>query len=170
MRWNFSNSRIASCSGETIPADDRISARGKHVIVLGGGDTGSDCVGTANRQGAKSVTQIELLPALPADAARSEPWPLYPAPVQNVQFAGGRLRAAVQHRDQSVCGRQESGQQREEALAPCRSIGARPTTGTREMVEVPGSEFELKADLVLLALGFVHVEQDGLIERFGAGS
>jgi glutamate synthase (NADPH/NADH) small chain len=65
-------------AGDVIPPDDRISAEGKHVIVLGGGDTGSDCIGTAHRQGALSVTQIELFPEFPRERPESHPWPLFP--------------------------------------------------------------------------------------------
>lgn len=151
--------------GDAIPADDRITAQGKHVIVLGGGDTGSDCVGTANRQGAKSVTQIELLPPPPRQRAPHEPWPLYPRifktssshkegcerlfNIQTTAFIGGKKDRRVRK------------------LTGVQVEWAKSSNGRHEMAVVPGSEFELKADLVLLALGFVHVEQDRLINDLG---
>ena len=124
----------------------QISASGKHVIVIGGGDTGSDCVGTSNRHGAASVTQFELLPQPPVEENRPLTWPYWPI----------KLRTSSSH---------EEGCQREFAIATKSFEGkAGKLTGLKtvrvewqggKMIEVPGSEQTLKADLVLLAMGFV---------------
>jgi glutamate synthase (NADPH/NADH) small chain len=125
----------------------QISATGKHVIVIGGGDTGSDCVGTCNRHGAKSVTQFELLPMPPEQEDKPLTWPYWPY----------KLRTSSSH---------EEGCQREFAIATKEFVGEKGRlTGLRtvrvqwkdgRMVEVPGSEQHHPADLVLLAMGFVH--------------
>ncbi|WKB51935.1 glutamate synthase subunit beta [Eleftheria terrae] len=125
---------------------DQIRAEGKHVIVIGGGDTGSDCVGTSNRHGAKSVTQFELMPMPPEEENKALTWPYWPY----------KLRTSSSH---------EEGCEREFAIATKEFIGENgKVTGIRtarvewkdgKMVEVPGSEQVLKADLVLLAMGFV---------------
>jgi len=132
---------------------NQIVATGKHVIVIGGGDTGSDCVGTSNRHGAKSVTQWELLPQPPETENKPLTWPYWPI----------KLRTSSSH---------EEGVQRDWAIATKAFKGnaegnvtalvavrvqwqADPVTGQSRMVEVPGSEFEVPADLVLLAMGFV---------------
>ncbi len=137
-------------------------ATDKHVIIIGGGDTGSDCVGTANRHGAKSITQFELLP-MPPDVERNPVWPYWPV----------RLRTSTSH---------EEGCKREWAVSTKRFIGENgrvkalqavrlqwekdPATGQMKMTEIPGSEFELPADLVLLAMGFVGPVQK-ILEGFG---
>jgi glutamate synthase (NADPH/NADH) small chain len=141
----------------------QISAAGKHVVVIGGGDTGSDCVGTSNRQGAASITQFELLPQPPEMENKPLVWPYWPI----------KLRTSSSH---------EEGCERDWAVATKRFEGAGGTvgklvaarvewqkdgTGAMRMVEVPGSEFEMKADLVLLAMGFLGPVQTGLLEQFG---
>jgi len=138
-------------TGERLP--EQILARGKHVIVIGGGDTGSDCVGTSNRHGAASVTQIELLPQPPASENKALTWPYWPL----------RLRTSSSHeegceRDWSVTTKsfRDDGQGKVCALVLARVQWQKdPVTGQFRMAEVPGSEFELRADLVLLAMGFV---------------
>ena len=133
-----------------------ITAEGKHVVVIGGGDTGSDCVGTSNRHGAKSVTQFELLP-MPPDPERNPVWPYWPT----------RLRTSSSH---------EEGVERDWAVATKEFIGengrVKALKGIRlewkdgKMNEVPGSEFTLPADLVLLAMGFVSPTQT-MLDAFG---
>ena len=131
----------------------QILARDKHVIVIGGGDTGSDCVGTSNRHGAKSVTQFELLPQPPKSENKPLTWPYWPL----------RLRTSSSHeegceRDWSVTTKlfRDDGKGNVKALVAARvEWQTDPVTGQSKMVEVPGSEFELPADLVLLAMGFV---------------
>jgi len=137
--------------GETIAG--QILAKDRHVIVIGGGDTGSDCVGTANRHGARTVTQLELLPQPPACENKSLTWPYWPV----------RLRTSSSHeegceRDWSITTKslRDDGHGRVAALVVARVEWQRdPVTGQSRMVEVPGSTFELPADLVLLAMGFV---------------
>jgi glutamate synthase (NADPH/NADH) small chain len=138
-------------AGATVPG--QILAKGKHVIVIGGGDTGSDCVGTSNRHGALSVTQLELLPQPPASENKPLTWPYWPV----------RLRTSSSHeegceRDWSITTKRfrDDGKGRVQALVAARVEWQRdPVTGQSKMVEVQGSEFELPADLVLLAMGFV---------------
>jgi glutamate synthase (NADPH) small chain len=131
-----------------------LTASGKHVIVIGGGDTGSDCVGTSNRQGAKSVTQLELLP-MPPDVERNPVWPYWPT----------RLRTSSSH---------EEGVQRDWSIASKEFVaGEGGVTALRaarlewrdgKPAEVPGSQFDIPADLVLLAMGFVSPLQSLLDE------
>ena len=134
----------------------QILATGKHVVVIGGGDTGSDCIGTSNRQGAASVTQFELLPQPPEQENKPLVWPYWPT----------KLRTSSS---------QEEGCERDWSIATKRFEGAdgkvRKLVAVRvewkdgKMVEVAGSEFELMADLVLLAMGFLGPAQKGLIEE-----
>ena len=125
---------------------DQITAAGKHVVVIGGGDTGSDCVGTSNRHGAAAVTQFELLPQPPEHENKPLVWPYWPI----------KLRTSSSHeegceRDWSVTTKRLEGKGgKVEKL-----IAARVEWKDGKMVEVPDSEFEIKADLVLLAMGFV---------------
>jgi glutamate synthase (NADPH/NADH) small chain len=134
-----------------------ISAAGKHVVVIGGGDTGSDCVGTANRHGAASVTQFELLPRPPEQENKPLTWPYWPM----------KLRTSSSH---------EEGCKREWSVATKEFVGENGRlTALRavrldwkdgKMVEIPGSEFVLKADLVFLAMGFVS-PVGGVLDAFG---
>ncbi len=143
---------------------DQILARDRHVIVIGGGDTGSDCVGTSNRHGARSVTQLELLPQPPSSENKSLTWPYWPV----------RLRTSSSHeegceRDWSITTKRfrDDGHGRVQALVAARVEWQRdPVTGQSRMVEVPGSEFELPADLVLLAMGFVS-PLSSIVDAFG---
>jgi glutamate synthase (NADPH) small chain len=138
--------------------DGQLKATGKHVIVIGGGDTGSDCVGTSNRHGAASITQFELLPQPPAQENKPMVWPYWPV----------KLRTSSSHeegcqRDWSVATKRFEGKNgKVEKL-----IAARVEWKDGKMQEVPGSEFTLKADLVLLAMGFVGPLPAGLLEQAG---
>jgi glutamate synthase (NADPH/NADH) small chain len=143
-------------AGDPVPG--QISAAGRHVVVIGGGDTGSDCVGTSNRQGALSVTQFELLPEPPESEDKPLTWPYWPI----------RLRTSSSH---------EEGCQRDWSVSTKAFVGeagrvkalraARIDWKDGKMVEVPGSEFELKADLVLLAMGFLGPVHGGLLDELG---
>jgi glutamate synthase (NADPH/NADH) small chain len=136
--------------------DSLLSARDKHVIVIGGGDTGSDCIGTCNRQRAKSVTNFELLPMPPADRPYNQPWPYWPM----------RLRSSTSH--QEGCDRQWSTLTKSFSgsggnVERVHTVNVRfeeKDGGAAQMIEVPGSEREWPADLVLLALGFEGPETD----------
>ncbi|MCU0764759.1 MAG: glutamate synthase subunit beta [Burkholderiaceae bacterium] len=142
----------------------QLLATGKHVVVIGGGDTGSDCVGTSNRHGANSVTQFELLPQPPAQENKELTWPYWPV----------KLRTSSSHeegvsRDWAVTTKRfvDDGKGNVRALLAARVEWQRDAmTGQSKMVEVPGSEFELPADLVLLAMGFVSPAAP-VLEAFG---
>ena len=151
-------------AGQTFGSDERIVAEGKRVLVLGGGDTGSDCVGTAHRQGAEVVYQFELLPEPPVTRRDSNPWPQWPM----------ILRTSSSHeeggvRDYNILTKSFSGRNgRVEKMSAVRlEWGPPDETGRPAMIEIPGSEFDLDVDLVLLALGFVHPEREGLLEQLG---
>ena len=143
--------------------EGQISARGKRVVILGGGDTGSDCLGTSNRQGALSVHQFELLPEPPERRTPDMPWPYWPM----------ILRTSSSHeegviRDWSINTKHFSGNGgRVEKLHGVRLEWKQGDNGRPQMVEIPGSEFELDADLVLLALGFLGPEREGPISDLG---
>lgn len=145
-----SNQRVA---GEKIAADQLIDAKGKKVVVIGGGDTGSDCVGTAHRQGAACVVQIEIMPR-PGDARPThQPWPLYPniLKTSSSHQEGGERRW-------SVATKKFLGEEgRVKQLECCQIDG--------KFQEIEGSAFRLEADLVFLALGFLHPEHSGLLEQ-----
>jgi len=142
---------------------DRLLATDKHVVVIGGGDTGSDCVGTSNRHGAASITQFELLPQPPESENKPLVWPNWPI----------KLRTSSSHeegcqRDWAVTTKRfEGANGRVEKLVAARVEWQRDVTGTMKMVEVAGSEFEMKADLVLLAMGFVGPALSPLLTQFG---
>jgi glutamate synthase (NADPH) small chain len=155
------NRRLAGDS--TIPGKP-ITAKGKRVVILGGGDTGSDCHGTAIRQGALSVHSFELLPKPPADRTPSMPWPYWPM----------ILRTSSSHeegglRDWSISTKRFSGANgKVEKLHGVRvEFGEPDSSGRRPMNEVSGTEFELNVDLVLLALGFLGPEQKGMLKELG---
>lgn len=150
--------------GHDVEDAARIHAEGKRVVILGGGDTGSDCLGTAHRQGAEIVYQYELLPEPPAVRTADNPWPLWPAILRtsSAQEEGGA-------RDYSILTKSFTGSAgKVEKLHGVRlDWGPPDETGRPVMKEIPGTEFELDCDLVLLALGFVSPERTGLIEELG---
>jgi glutamate synthase (NADPH/NADH) small chain len=150
------NRRVA---GDTVPDDIAVLATGKKVVVIGGGDTGSDCIGTSNRQGAVSVTNFEIMPRPPDDPSPTTPWPLWPL----------MLRTSSSH---------DEGVSRDFAVNTVRFVAdgqgrvkgldcVRVKLEGGKFTPVPGSEFRLDADLVLLAMGFVHPEHEGLVEDLG---
>ncbi len=143
-------------AGDQAPG--QIMATGKHVIVIGGGDTGSDCVGTSNRHGAASVAQFELLPQPPDQENKPMVWPYWPI----------KLRTSSSHeegcmRDWAVATKRLEG--RDGKLE--KLIASRVEWKDGRMQEIPGSDFEMKADLVLLAMGFLGPEPVGMLEQFG---
>jgi glutamate synthase (NADPH/NADH) small chain len=147
-------------SEAVIPEEERIFAKGKHVLVIGGGDTGSDCVGTANRQGAVKITQIEIMPKPPVSDNPDSPWPYY-------QFV---LKTSSSHKE---------GCERRWALDTRKFIGENGQVTAVEVEEVKwekdqsgrlqlirtGNVDVIQADLVFLAMGFVHPVQEGLVEQ-----
>jgi NAD(P)H-dependent glutamate synthase small subunit len=149
-------------AGEVVPADERITAGGKRVVVIGGGDTGSDCVGTSVRQGAREVCQVELLPEPPASRAPDNPWPLWPDVLRTSTSHEEGCRRLWSVATQEFMGRQG----RVSGLRCVRIEWSEPDeSGRRSFEEVPGSRFELDAELVLLAMGFVHMEHGPLVEE-----
>jgi glutamate synthase (NADPH/NADH) small chain len=144
-------------SGEPAPVGDRppILAGGKHVVVIGGGDTGSDCIGTSFRQGARTVTNFEIMPQPPFMENKALTWPDWPL----------KLRTSSSHeegaeREFSVLTQKFSGENGRVTKLHCVRVDDK-------MKPVPGSEFELDADLVLLAMGFVHPVHEGLLKSLG---
>jgi glutamate synthase (NADPH/NADH) small chain len=148
-------------AGDTVP--DQIMATGKHVVIIGGGDTGSDCVGTSNRHGAASITQFELLPRPPESENKELVWPNWP-----IKLRTSSSQEEGCERDWAVTTKRLEGRNgKVEKLIAARVEWQKDVTGAMKMVEVPGSEFAIKADLVLLAMGFVGPVQAGLLEQFG---
>jgi glutamate synthase (NADPH/NADH) small chain len=151
-------------AGDSVARGEEIMATGKHVVILGGGDTGSDCVGTSHRHGAKSVTSLELLERPPDTRDPSTPWPLWP-----LLFRTSSSHEEGGERHFGVLTKRLSGSHgRVEKLHGVRvRWGAPDAQGRRAPEEVPGSEFEMPADLVLLAMGFVHPVHEGLVLDLG---
>ena len=147
--------------GDRVDASGEILAGGKHVVVLGGGDTGSDCVGTSHRQGAASVTSIELLERPPDGRAPSTPWPLWP-----LMFRSSSSHDEGGEREYAVLTKRLEGENgRVSRLQAVRiRFGEPDESGRPRLEEIPGSEFSIPADLVLLAMGFVHPLQEALLE------
>ncbi len=138
------------------PLDNRpIQATGKHVVVVGGGDTGSDCIGTSIRQGALSVTQIEIMPAPPEKENKELTWPNWP---MKMRTSSSQAEGAI--RDFAVATIALTGEDGEVKILKCARAGS-------DFKPLPGTEFDLKADLVLLAMGFVHPVADGMLKNLG---
>ena len=140
-----------------------ISAEGKHVIVIGGGDTGSDCVGTSNRHGCKSLQQFELLPTPPEGRPENQPWPYWPM----------KLRTSSSHREGvdrhwSILTKKFNGKDGKVVSLETVEVEFVPVNGGRpQMKEIPGSEKTWPADLVLLAMGFLGPETDSVVAQYG---
>lgn len=151
-------------AGEHIPPQERISAEGKRVVILGGGDTGSDCLGTSHRQGAEIVYQYELLSEPPEERSPNNPWPLWPLILRtsSSQEEGGI-------RDYDILTTHFSGRNGNlEKLHAVRIHWGAPDSSGRPVLErIEGSEFEIDVDLVLLAMGFVHPQKAGLLDDLG---
>jgi glutamate synthase (NADPH/NADH) small chain len=147
--------------GEEIPDDQFVTARDKHVIIIGGGDTGADCLGTAHRQGALSVHQLELLPCPPEMRATNNPWPLWPNifRVSSAHEEGGERLYSIA--TQKFTG---NGDGRVTTLHATK-VEMTNSAGRVDFKPVQGSEFELKANLVLLAMGFLGPETNGMLEK-----
>jgi NAD(P)H-dependent glutamate synthase small subunit len=154
-------------AGDSIPEAEEITAAGKHVVVIGGGDTGSDCIGTSRRQGAASITQIELLPMPPEERLPTNPWPTWPVVVRTSSSHEEGCERMWSVQTKAFLG--EEGSVRK--LSCVELEWSEPdAAGRRTFTEVPGSAFELRADLVLLAMGFVHVEHGPLVRDLGVAT
>ncbi|MEI6775848.1 MAG: glutamate synthase subunit beta [Chloroflexales bacterium] len=152
------------CAGDVIPPDAAIVAQGKRVVVIGGGDTGADCVGTSLRQGAVHVTSFELMPQPPLQRAQDNPWPEWPLVLRKASSheEGGERIYTVQTK--RLIG-DEYG--RVTAIEAVRVSWSRDAMGRMQMQEIPDSNFTLPCDLVLLAMGFTGPERDGMIAQLG---
>jgi glutamate synthase (NADPH/NADH) small chain len=151
------NRRVA---GDEIPPEASISAAGKRVVVIGGGDTGSDCIGTSIRQGAISVVQLEILPKPPEKENKLLTWPYWP----------NKLRTSTSHEEGcerlfSVSTVAFEGKNGQVSKVHCIKVEWQQENGRYFMREIPGSEFSLEADLVLLAMGFLHPIHQGLLDQ-----
>ncbi len=162
MEYLTQQNRILA--GQSVDPKNRISAEGKRVIILGGGDTGSDCLGTAHRQGAEVVYQFEILPEPPQERSDANPWPQWPL----------ILRSSHAHeeggvRDYNISTKRFSGANGLVTTLHAVRLqwGPPDSTGRPAMQEVPDSEFEIEADLVLLAMGFLHPEHGGMLAELG---
>ena len=150
-------------AGDDVPESEVISAAGKRVIILGGGDTGADCLGTVHRHGALSVKQWELLPRPPDTRPAETPWPTWP----NIFRTSGAHQEGGD-RDYSILTKEFTGENgRLTALHGVRLEWAPDEDGCMQMTEVPGSQFVEPVDLVLLALGFLGPERPGMLEQLG---
>ncbi len=160
---DFLRSNSRRVQGGADPDEPFISAADRNVVVIGGGDTGSDCIGTSNRHGATSITQIEILSKPPEREDKALTWPNWPH----------KLRTSSSH--QEGCDRLwdvvtksfvDDGNGQVTAVR-CIKVAWKMVDGRWKMEEIPGSEFELKAELVALAMGFVHPVFEGMLEDFG---
>ena len=146
------NKRVA---GDQVDPAKAIDARGKHVIVIGGGDTGSDCIGTSTRMGAASITQFEIMLRPPDEENKPMVWPYWP-----LKFRTSSSQEEGCERDFAVATKEFIGDTHGNVTA----LRASRLDGNKE---VPGSDFEIRADLVLLAMGFVHPVKTGMLEQLG---
>jgi glutamate synthase (NADPH/NADH) small chain len=151
------------CEGDDVAAEEFITAEGKHVVIIGGGDTGADCLGTAHRQGAKSVHQLEIVGKPPLARASNNPWPEWPQifRVSSAHEEGGERLYAV-----STTEFVGDGEGRVKALKGVQ-VEQKNEGGRLTFAPIAGTEFELKADLVLLAMGFTGAERPGLVTDLG---
>lgn len=151
------------CEGDKVLEEALISATDKHVIIIGGGDTGADCLGTAHRHGAKSIHQLEILPHPPASRALNNPWPEWPQ-IYRISAAhaegGERLYSVSSKRFV------DDGNGRVRALE-LTEVETKIEDGRTSFVEIKGSKHELPCDLALLALGFTGPEKPGLVDTLG---
>jgi glutamate synthase (NADPH/NADH) small chain len=150
-------------AGDTIDPEISLTAKDKHVVVIGGGDTGSDCIGTSFRQGALSVTQLEILPRPPEKEDKALTWPDWP---NKLRTSSSQEEGA--QREWSVSTKSVEGENGKVTAVNCVRVDwKRDASGQWQMQEIPGSEFQLKADLVLLAMGFVHPVHEGMLQELG---
>jgi glutamate synthase (NADPH/NADH) small chain len=157
---SYQNRALARERGAAMGA--AFNAYGKRVVVIGGGDTGADCVGTANRQGALSVTQIEVMPKPPEHRSAAQPWPLWPTVLKT---SSSHLEGC--ERLWSVNTKAFVEKNGKLGALKCCKVEWVLKDGRQTMQEVPGSDFEIEADIALLAMGFVHVVQEGIAADLG---
>ncbi|MET0273667.1 MAG: glutamate synthase subunit beta, partial [Phenylobacterium sp.] len=156
------NKRVAGDDEAVAAPDGTLSAEGKHVVVIGGGDTGSDCIGTSNRQGAASVVQLEIMPRPPEREDKAMTWPDWP-----LKMRTSSSQEEGCERDFAVATKRVVERDGRVVAIECVRLEWVAEGGRMQMREVEGSAFELKADLVLLAMGFVGPRKAGLVEQGG---
>ncbi len=157
---NYLTQQNRRLRGQEFSPRETLTAEGKHVVIIGGGDTGADCLGTAHRQFAKNIVQLELLPRPPESRSKDNPWPDWPRVFRtsSAHEEGGK-------RDYNIMTKRFAGQNGKVTHLECVRVDwvfeddARP-----RMVEIAGSEFNIPADIVLLAMGFVHPQHEGLLD------
>ena len=161
---DFLRTNSRRVQGDQIPEDEFISAEGKHVVVIGGGDTGSDCIGTSNRHGAASVTQLEIMPQPPEKEDKSITWPNWPNKMRTSSSQEEGCERIWQVATKAFV---DDGNGQVKAVKCVKVEWNKDDAGNWQMSEVEGSEFELKADLITLAMGFVHPVHEGMLEELG---
>lgn len=150
------------CGAEPAGKSSSVSAKDKVVVVIGGGDTGSDCVGTAQRQGAKQIYQIEILPQPPETRPLDTPWPLWP----RIMRTSSSHKEGCQ-RQWSVMTKDFTGAKNRLTQLHCCKVEWTSKNGTWQLKELADTDFFVEADIILLAMGFLHVKHTGLIEQLG---
>jgi len=161
---DFLRTNSRRVQGDDIPEDVFISAAGKRVLVIGGGDTGSDCIGTSNRHGAKSVTQIEILPRPPEKEDKEITWPDWPNKMRTSSSQEEGCERMWEIATKAFLG---DGQGNVRAAQCIKVEWSKDDKGRWSMSEVAGSEFEIPCDLVTLAMGFLHPVHEGLLKQLG---
>ncbi|MEA3277652.1 MAG: glutamate synthase subunit beta [Pseudomonadota bacterium] len=161
---DFLRSNSKRVQGVYVREEEFISAEGKHVVVIGGGDTGSDCIGTSNRHGARSVTQIEILPKPPEKEDKGLTWPNWPNKLRTSSSQEEGCTRMWSVATKEFVG---NGEGNLKALRCIKVEWSQDQNGRWQMSEVEGSEFSLKADLATLAMGFVHPVHTGMLEELG---
>lgn len=160
-----SNKRVA---GQVIPEDLAITATGKKVVVIGGGDTGSDCIGTSLRQGAIDITQLELLPMPPKERDNSQPWPVFPRLYKtSSSHDEAEANLGKDIRMFSIGTKEFVGENGHVTGLKCVKLSWEQVDGRWNMTEIPDSEFVIEADLILFAMGFLHPQHTGLLDNLG---
>jgi glutamate synthase (NADPH/NADH) small chain len=158
---NYLTLQNKKCEGDEIPELENISAKGKHVVILGGGDTGADCLGTANRQGAISVHQLEIMPKPPETRSDNNPWPEWP---QIYRVASAHEEGVERVYSVSTKSFIDNGAGKVKELELIK-VETKLVDGKLSFEEIPGSEFSIPCELVLLAMGFVGPEKPGMLEQ-----
>ncbi|MCT4599012.1 MAG: glutamate synthase subunit beta [Vallitalea sp.] len=156
-------------AGIKVNDTSSITAKGKKVIVIGGGDTGSDCVGTSIRQGALDVTQLELLDTPPSSRSENQPWPVYPMILRtSSSHKEAMAKFGKDIRNYSIATKSFEGKDGKVTKINCVKLEwSTDENGRKSMKEIEGSDFQLEADLVLFAMGFLHPEHKGMLDDLG---
>jgi glutamate synthase (NADPH) small chain len=154
--------RMAGGTMTSYSTSHKLRAKDMHVVVIGGGDTGADCVGTAIRQGATSVTQLQHRPAPPSTRLSDNPWPEWPRilTVSSSQEEGGKMKFGIETKEFIGTNGHVTG------IRVSTVTEKKDEKGKRSLIEIPGTEYIIKADLVLLAMGYTGSEKNGIVKEF----